>query len=56
LSALNKIDTECLRAFLGTFWCFVRFLEREINKRCFEQVWGGGVIEKIEGKKKISKR
>jgi len=53
---LKKIDTDRLRTLLGTFRYFVRLLEREINKRCSDQPLGGVGIEKIESRKKTSKK
>ena len=37
---LKKLDVEKLRILLGVFRYTVRFLEREINKRCGEQPLG----------------
>jgi hypothetical protein len=40
---LQKIDTERLRTALGTFRYFIRFLEREINRRdCGQPLSGSG--------------
>ena len=37
---LKKLDVEKLRTLLGVFRYMVRFLEREINKKCCEQPLG----------------
>ena len=55
-SELKKIDTERLRTILGVFRYFVRILEREINRRCFDQPLGGVGLVKNERRKKISKK
>ncbi len=37
---LKKLDIEQLRALLGTFRYSVRIIEREINRRCQDNLFG----------------
>lgn len=49
---LQKLDTEQLRAMLGVFRYSVRGIEREINRRCQDNLFGV-TIPKIKNKSKL---
>ncbi len=49
---LQKLDTEQLRAMLGVFRYSVRGIEREINRRCQDNLFGV-TTPKIKNKSKL---
>lgn len=54
---LQKFDPEQLRIMLGVFRYLVRGLEREINRRCFDQPLGSfGIKEDGSRKRKGIKK